>query len=114
MNNLFIGSDGMMLAGFDGYKLLPEEKFAGTPPPEPILGDSPGFYREFFEAAKGGPPASCNFDYGGPLTETTLSRKCCLSRSASFEWDAANLRTVGNDRAQAFIRDEYRTGWELA
>ena len=29
MNNLFIGSEGMLLAGFDGYKLLPEDKFAG-------------------------------------------------------------------------------------
>ncbi|MEX0819222.1 MAG: Gfo/Idh/MocA family oxidoreductase, partial [Pirellulaceae bacterium] len=72
MNTLFIGSEGMLLTGFSNYKLYPEEKFADFKPPARTIERSPGFYKEWLTACKGGEPATCNFDYSGPLSETVL------------------------------------------
>src|SRR5690606_13040337 len=71
-NTLFVGSKGMLLTGFGSLKLFPEKSFDGFKAPEPFLPDSPGFYREWTDACKGGSPATCNFDYSGPLSETVL------------------------------------------
>ena len=46
-NTLFIGNQGMMVCGFDQYKLLPEDKFADFTAPEPSIAPSPGFHKEW-------------------------------------------------------------------
>src|SRR5207249_3753853 len=50
MNNLFIGSKGMLLCGFNKTVLLPEEKFKDYTAPDPTLPKSPGFHQEWFDA----------------------------------------------------------------
>ncbi len=112
MNNLFIGSDGMLLCGFDKHKLLPEEKFAGVTPPQ-TLEKSPGFYNEWINACKGGPAATCNFDYSGPMAESVLLANVAYRVQGTFAWDAAALSTKGHAAAQGLIRDEFRKGWEV-
>jgi predicted dehydrogenase len=71
-NTLFIGSKGTLACGFDKWKLLPEDRFAGYKGPEPAMPPSPGFHKEWIEACRGGQPASCNFDYSGPMSESVL------------------------------------------
>jgi hypothetical protein len=110
-NNLFIGSEGMMLAGFNTYRLLPEEKFKEVKLPAPFLAKSPGFHREWFDACKGGKVASCHFGYSGPLTETVLLGNVAY-RAGAFEWEHANLRTTGNRKAETYLRSHFRKGWE--
>jgi predicted dehydrogenase len=112
-NNLFIGSEGMMLAGFGMYRLLPEEKFRNARLPDPFLPRSPGFHREWFDACKGGRPASCNFDYSGPLTETVLLGNVAYRAGGGFEWDHANLRAAGNPRVEQYLRSHFKKGWEV-
>jgi predicted dehydrogenase len=113
MNNLFIGSEGMLLCGFGSHKLLPEEKHADTKPDDRVLYNSPGFYNEWLTACKGGPPASCNFDYSGPMAETVLLGNIAYRAGGGFAWDQSNLKTSGNARANDFLRDEFRKGWEV-
>lgn len=113
MNTLFIGSDGMLLTGFSRYQLLPEEKFADFDKPEKSIPKSPGFYKEWFEAIKGGKPATCDFDYSGPLSETVLLANTAYRAGGGFDWDAKTLATGGNSRADALIRPEFRKGWEI-
>jgi predicted dehydrogenase len=112
MNNLFIGSEGKLLCGFKSVKLLPEEKFKDFQPPTSKLYKSPGFHKEFIAAVKGGPAASCNFDYSGPLAETVLLTNVALRAGGGFEWDAEKLEAKGNARAQQFLKSYFRKGWE--
>ena len=112
MNNLIIGTDGMLLCGFGAYKLLPEDKHKNTKPDDSSLYKSPGFYNEWFNACKGGQAASCNFDYSGPMTETVLLGNMAY-RSGGFDWDHANLKTAGNEKAMPLLKSEFRKGWEV-
>lgn len=112
MNNLFIGSKGMLLAGFGSTKLLPEDDFKDYKYPEPTLKKSPGFHQEWFDACKGGKPATCEFDYSGPMTETVLLGNVAY-RAGEFAWDAAKLEVTNNSAAAALIRPTFRKGWEV-
>jgi predicted dehydrogenase len=112
-NNLFLGAEGMMLAGFGSYQLLPEEKFKGFKGPDPFLPKSPGFHREWFDACKAGKPASCHFGYSGPLTETVLLGNVAYRAGGSFDWDHANFKAAGSPKAEQYLRSHFRKGWEV-
>lgn len=112
MNNLFIGSEGMLLAGFSAVKLLPEEKFAGNTIVPKTLVPSPGFYQEWIDACRGGVPATCNFDYSGPMAESVLLANVAYRVQGEFDWNAEKL-TTGRADADALLRRPYRKGWEV-
>ncbi|MCG8586964.1 MAG: gfo/Idh/MocA family oxidoreductase, partial [Pirellulales bacterium] len=112
-NTVFIGTKGILGAGFNSHKLLPEEKFADFKKPEQTIPKSPGFYKEWFIACKGGTPATCNFDYSGPMAETVLLGNVAYRAQGEFEWDAATLTAKGNPRASELISEPYRKGWEI-
>ncbi|MBC8351838.1 MAG: Gfo/Idh/MocA family oxidoreductase [Planctomycetes bacterium] len=112
MNTLFIGSEGMLLTGFSKYKLYPEEKFADYKPPAQTIEKSPGFYKEWFTACKGGEPATCNFDYSGPLAETVLLGNAAYRAGGNFAWDAEELTASGNEAVDQYLRPKFRKGWE--
>ena len=80
MNNLFIGSEGMLLCGFNSVKLLPEDKFKDYKEPKATLPKSPGFHKEWFAACKGGKAASCEFAYSGPMTGNSAAGQRRLPR----------------------------------
>lgn len=113
MNTLFIGAGGMLLTGFSNYKLYPEEKFAEFKPPSQTIEKSPGFYKEWFTACKGGAPATCNFDYSGPMSETVLLGNVAYRAGGTFAWDAANIEASGNENVAQYIRTKFRKGWEV-
>jgi predicted dehydrogenase len=112
-NTLFIGSEGMLLCGFGSRKLLPEGKFADYKAPDKTIPDSPGFHREWINACKGGEPATCSFDYTGPMAETVLLGNVAYRAGGGFGWDAAKLQAKGNDKAASLIHPPFREGWEI-
>lgn len=111
-NTLFIGDKGMLVCGFGSRTLLPEEKFKGFKAPEQTIPDSPGFHNEFILACRGEEPATCNFDYSGPLAETVLLGNVAY-RTGGFDWDWKNLETGDNKGAAGLIKEFYRAGWEV-
>ena len=111
-NTLFIGSEGMLLCGFNSRQLLPKEKFAEFKAPERTVPDSPGFHKEFIAACKGGRAATCNFDYSGPMTETVLLGNVAY-RVGGFTWDSAALKPLGNPAAEPLLREAFREGWKI-
>ena len=113
-NTLFVGEKGMLMCDFDHRQLLPEEKFAEFEEPEPFLPGQADFRGQWIDACKGGKPASCNFDYSGPLTETVLLANVAYRAGGGFDWNAEKLEAKGNDKAQALIRETFRKGWEIA
>ncbi len=111
-NTLFIGSKGMLICGFGSRKLLPEDQYRDFQPPAPFIPDSPGFYKEWINACKGGPPATCNFDYSGPMAETVLLGNDAYRVGEEFAWDAATM-TASCDALTPYLRPTYREGWPL-
>ena len=107
-NTLFIGDKGMLLCGFSNRQvILPDG--GQFEEPEKFIPDSPGFHNEFIEACRGGEPATCNFDYSGPLAESVLLGNVAY-RAGGFQWDSQNLTTSDNSNAQSLIKEAYRTG----
>jgi predicted dehydrogenase len=113
---LFVGDKGLLFCGGAGGKprLLPESKMDAYKRPTPTLKRSKGHHRDWLDAIKGGPPASSNFEYGARLTEVTLLGILSLRTGAKINWDAANLKATTAPEADAFIKEHYRSGWEIA
>ncbi len=114
---ILVGEQGTLYSiewtGAD-WHLLPEEKFRDFQLPVPSVPRSTGHHDEWIAACKGGPPAFCNFvDFGAPLTEVMLLGNLALRTGKKIEWDAAAMQAKGHPAADAFIRPEYRQGWEL-
>jgi len=111
-NTLFIGSKGMLACGFDKWKLLPEDSFPDFKGPDPAMPPSPGFHQEWIDACRGGAPASCNFDYAGPMAESVLLANIAYRVQGEFDWDAAAMKASRED-VSAMLRRPYRKGWEV-
>ncbi len=112
-NTLFVGTDGMLLCGFGQHVLYPQEKFADMSPPAKSIPDSPGFHEEWIQACKGGPKATCDFSYSGPLSETVILGNVAYRAQRPFAWAHDQLQAVNNDVAQELIRPTFRQGWEF-
>lgn len=126
-NNLFIGTKGMLLCGFDNRQLLQKDADGNWqtkltdkdamdfPVPEKTVPDSPGFHQEWVNACKGGStPPTCNFSYSGPLSETVILANTAYRAQSEFDWDHTTMTCVGAPAAQALIKPIYKKGWELA
>jgi predicted dehydrogenase len=110
---LFVGDAGMLLSDFGRHEVYPPDLREDLAAPAKSIPDSPGFHREWIEACKGGSPATCNFEYSGPLTETVLLGNVAYRAGAGFDWDAGGLRARGNPKANALLRSEWRDGWQI-
>jgi predicted dehydrogenase len=111
-NTLFVGTEGMLLCGFDAWALLPEQHFADVKEPPRTLAPSPGFHQEWIEACRGGTPATCSFDYTGPLAEAVLLANIAYRVQGEFAWDAAAMQSSRDD-VNGMLRREYRAGWRV-
>jgi predicted dehydrogenase len=114
--SLFIGDKGMLYSPSDygsSYVLLPAEQYRDYKKPAPTLPRSPGHYAEWIRACKGGEAAMSNFDYAGPFTEFVLLGVVALRTGKKITWDPEKLECPGTPEASAFIKREYRKGWDL-
>ncbi|GAB4112951.1 MAG: Gfo/Idh/MocA family oxidoreductase [Thermoflexibacter sp.] len=131
---IFEGKRGKIMCGCYGANptLLPTsemayfnaEKLKSLPR---IEGNDRGHQTSWVAACKGGAPASSNFDYAGPLTETVLMGNLTLrslaltwdkdgkkiSGDKKLLWDGQNMRITNFEPANQFVKREYRNGWSL-
>ena len=110
---LFVGDSGMLLADYGRRCLLPEAQYADFQPPAPFIRDSIGHHNEWIKACKTGSPTSCNFDYGGALTETVLLGNVAYRTGHKLEWNAARLKVENSKLAMSYVQQKYRKGWTL-
>ena len=110
---LFVGTKGVMLASYGGYKLLPEADFKGYRQPAKSIPDSIGHYNEWIQACKTGSPTTCNFDYSGALTEAVLLGNVAYRAGERIEWDGEKCEVTNSKKANSLVRKEYRKGWEV-
>jgi len=120
---IFHGTKGKLMC--DVYarnpRLIPVMKMENFSPPAPTIHRIQESHQySWVEACKGGRPASSNFDYAGPLTETILMGNLAL-RSLELEggadnileWDGENMRITNYEPANQFVKRDYREGWSL-
>lgn len=107
---IYIGEKGLLM----GDRLYPESRMAGYRKPAKTLPRSPGHYREWVDACRGGAPAGSNFvDHAGPLTEVCLLGNVAVRAQRKLAWDGAAGRFLGDDAANKLLHREYRKGWAL-
>ncbi len=113
--SLFIGDKGMMTTGTYGEqtRLLPTEKMRDYKMPSPLLTRSPGHYRDWIRAAKGGDPACSNFNVAAPFVEWMLLGVIALRSEGKIEYDAAKMRITNNAGANKYLKPTFRKGWSF-
>lgn len=112
---VFVGDKGMMsiVARGEGVQLLPEARWKEYKLPNEILGRSPGHYRDWIRACKGGDPACSNFSVAAPFAEWVTLGAIAYRFEGKLEYDAARQRFTNNDKANQFLKPTLRKGWEL-
>lgn len=110
---LFIGDHGTIMCGFEGGnpQLIPESRMKEFVPPPKTLPRSIGFYREWIEAAKGGPAPTANFEFESRVVESILMGNVALRGGDKLRWDSSNLKVTNVAAAQALINPGYRGDW---
>jgi predicted dehydrogenase len=111
---LFIGDRGTIMCGFEGNnpRLIPDAKMRAFEPPPKTLPRSNGHYKEWIEAAKGGPQAAANFEFEAPVVEAVLLGNVALRSSGRLvRWDRSHMKVIDASDAQAFVTAQYRGEW---
>ncbi|MDA3923521.1 MAG: Gfo/Idh/MocA family oxidoreductase [Kiritimatiellae bacterium] len=107
---LYVGDKGKML----GHRLIPETSMRAFGKAPQILPRSPGHYKEFVDACRGGPPAGSNFvDHSGLLSETCMLGNVAVRARKKLHWDGPGMKVTNDVAANAFLRRDYRAGWTL-
>jgi predicted dehydrogenase len=117
---LFIGDKGKIMCGCYGRgpRLVPESKMQAFQRPAPsiprIEGGEGGHEKDWIRACKGGVPASSNFDYSGPLSETVLMGNLAVRfPDRRLLWDGEKMQVTNDAKANEYVRRAYREGWSL-
>lgn len=114
--SLFMGDKGMVTTGCYGERtrLVPAAKMADYKMPEPVLSRSPGHYRDWIRAAKGGERSCSNFNVAGPFVQWMLLGAISMKFEGKLEWDAGKMRFTNNKEANNFLAPKFRKGWKFA
>ena len=112
------GGDGTLVVGEKGkildHRLIPEarQKAYGKPPQK--LPRSPGHYKEWLDACKGGKPAGSDFgNHAGHLTAVVLLGNIAIRTRQKLSWDGKKQQFTNSGDANRFLNPPYRQGWTL-
>ena len=113
--SIFVGSKGMVTTGCYGERtrLVPASKMADYKLPDPMLSRSPGHYRDWIRACKGGDPACSNFSVSGPFVQWMLLGVISMKFEGKLLWDAQKGRFTNNEAANQYLKPKFRKGWKF-
>jgi len=107
---LYVGDKGKML----GHRLIPETSMRAFGKAPKTLPRSPGHYKEFVDACRGGPAPGSNFvDHAGLLSEVCMLSNVSVRAGKKIGWDGVGMKVTNDASANAFLGRAYRTGWSL-
>ena len=114
---LILGSKGLLATTSHNteIRLLPKAKFAEVEQKRPqTLTVSPGHYKEWIEACRGGPTPISNFEYAAPFAEfLNVGSIATRFPGEEIEFDPTNGQITNHPRAAAFLSYEFRKGWTI-
>ncbi len=120
-----IKDSGSLIVGEKGKLYSPDDYggamqlLGGVTAPDVKITESPGHFKEFVAAIKGGSPTVSNFaDYAGPLTEMVLLGNLAVwaadaGSGPRIEWDAKNLTAKVTPAYERLVKPEYRAGYSI-
>lgn len=113
---IFVGDKGYLatVGRGEGVQLLPASRWASYSLPAPVLPRSPGHYRDWIRACKGGASACSNFSVAGPYTEWVTLGAIAYRFSGKLEYDPLKQRFTNNSEANYYLKPNFRKGWELS
>lgn len=114
--SLFMGDKGMVTTGCYGERtrLIPDEKMKDYKLPPQLLTRSPGHYRDWIRACKGGSPACSNFDESAPFVTWMLLGVIAMKFEGKLDWDAKKLQFTNNKEANRYLKPSFHKGWKFA
>src|SRR5687768_15030884 len=104
---LLIGDKGHLFSPDDygaQFHLLPQKDFAGFEGPSETIPRSPGHYKEWVEACRGGAPAYSNFDVAAYLTEIILLGCVALQTGKKLEWDGPAMKAKNAPESAKYVK----------
>lgn len=113
---LVVGEKGMLYSDGDygdRWHLTPKENFDGVKMPDETIPRSPGHFKEWIDACKGGKPAMSNFPgYASLLTEI-VDLGCVAQRlpGRRIEWDGKKLKAKNCPEAAALVKPDIPKEW---
>jgi predicted dehydrogenase len=114
---IYIGEKGKLMHDQDAGapRLIPETAMkAYTLPPKTLPRVTTSHELNWVGACKTGGVASSNFDYAGPLAETTLAGNLAVRFPwQKLEYDGENMQVINHAEANEYIKTHYRDGWSL-
>jgi predicted dehydrogenase len=121
---LIVGDAGKILCGFEGEhpRLIPSSRARAFVPPLDNLPKSPGAYREWLDAIRGGPPPRARYEFEQPVVEALLLGCIAVRTGTKLEWDSVNKRITSLAEggpadlaaANALLNPPRRSPWDLA
>lgn len=94
--------------------LLPEELDREFQRPEKTIPRPSSHWVEWMEAAKHGGQPSCNWQYGGHITELCLLGNIAIAHhGTTLRFDGSKKRFLNSETANAMFARPNRKGWEL-
>ena len=114
--SLFVGDKGMVTTGCYGERtrLVPASRMEQYKLPPQFLSRSPGHYRDWIRACKGGEPACSNFGVAGPFVQWMLLGVIAIRVEGKIDWDAQKGVITNNKDANKYLKPNFRKGWKFA
>jgi hypothetical protein len=115
---MFKGTTGFLVADFESRVLVPygdraDLTYYKPRKKEDVLPPLGVFQKEWIDACKGNLKTSCDFDYGGTMTEQMCLGLVAYRAGKKIEYDGATGRVTNDAGANEFLRRAYRPGWTL-
>ena len=115
---LYVGDQGVIFTGTYGDRMhiVPLEKMKATPAPDKTLPRPKNCFTDFINACLAGKTDTATpFDYGTRLTEFTLLGNLAqrVGPGKKLEWDGANMKVANFPAANAWLKSDYRQGWQV-
>lgn len=113
--SVFIGTKGMLATSSrgEGVWLLPSARWQEYSLPPQLLTRSPGHMQDWVRACKGGAPSCSDFSIVGPYAEWLALTAISMRVGGVLNWDAKNMRFTNNEKANRYVKPEFRPGWEM-
>ena len=114
---LILGSRGLLATTSHNTEihLWPKQAFEHVEQTRPLtLPGSPGHYKQWIEACRGGPPPFSNFEYAAPFAEfLNVGSLATRFPGETIEFDPVSGQITNHPRAAACLSYEYRKGWTI-
>jgi predicted dehydrogenase len=114
--SLFLGEKGMVTTGCYGERtrLVPASKMKEYKLPPQFLTRSPGHYRDWIRACKGGQPSCSDFSVASPFVQWMLLGVIAMRFEGKLVWDAQKMRFSNHNEANQHLKPKFRKGWKFA